>query len=177
MAKPLGIVAAVFVVVFAAVCGWRSFFTLRPASPEKLVQTALASSEPAKRERAAVDLGRCGQPVSEHLIRVLQESPQAEVRAACIRGLAGQWSYRAMPRLLDLLEDPDPLVRAEAGMAVRYLLQVDLGFSANAPERERQEVVRGLRVAWEKFQHSRHCMAYARSKMKRNPSESVETVP
>jgi HEAT repeat protein len=134
----------------------------RVPTPDELAQAALEADAPEDRELAAVTLSQLGKPAREQLLRVLGESPQPEVRAACIRGLAEQWYYGCVPLLLDTLEDDSHLVREQAGEAVQHLLRADYGYRADAPLAERRAVAKRLREWWQRFQRSEMLMEFAR---------------
>ena len=162
MRGQLGLIAAILAIGVMVVYGWRLLAGGRAPSPESLAEAALIAPTAAERERAAVQLTQLGRPAHEHLVRLLGESAEPEVRAACIRGLAEQWHYDSVPVLLDALEDESSLVRGQAGAAVEHLLRVDYNYRADAPPEQRREVVRRLRAWWEKFQRSNMCREFMR---------------
>jgi hypothetical protein len=146
------LIACILAVSALAYYGWRFFSSPRVETPEELARTALTAGAADEREVAAVKLSQLGKPAREHFLHVLDESGQPEVRAACIRGLAEQWSYRDMPVLLRALEDDSVTVRAQAGQAVQLMLRINYEFRADDPEEKRQEVVKRLYKRWEVFQ-------------------------
>ena len=162
MFRPLVVLSGILALTALGYFGWLLFSGQRPESPEALARAALEAGTAEQREAAAVKLCQFGKPTREHLLHVLAESQQPEVRAACIRGLAEQWAYRHMRVLLDLLDDGDPLVRAQAGDGVQLMLKVEYGFNANAPPDQRREVVRRLRQRWKEFPESKVRMAFIR---------------
>lgn len=165
MPKLLGIVAVLLGLAVVGVWGWRWLSSPRAVSPQELAQAALTTGTSQERENAAVRLSQFGRPARDHLLQVLGESKQPEVRAACILGLHQQWDYRSMSLLLGLMDDESPLVRAQAGATVQNMLRVDYGFHADDPPRKRHEVVKRLRAWWETFQKSRRSQAFMRQQM------------
>jgi hypothetical protein len=162
MFRALVILAGVLAVAVAGVYGWRFLFPDRPPSADELAQAALQADSAEKRELAAIELSHSGKPARAQIVRVFTESQDPEVRVACLRGLADQWAYRQMDLMLDALDDPSPLVRAQAGESVQLLLKVDYGFNAAAPPEQRQEVVERLRERWRDFPNSKVRMAFIR---------------
>jgi hypothetical protein len=136
--------------VLLALLVWQILPAERRPSPDQLARQALEAATPAEQEVAAVRLAELGTDAKDHLRQVLTESQSAAVRAACIRGLAAQWDYDTMPMLLDALEDPSPLVRGRAGVAVQRLLGADFGFRCDDPPEKRGMVVKRLRQEWER---------------------------
>jgi hypothetical protein len=162
MLRSLGIVAGILALAVCGYYGWQFFSRPRVESPEELAQAALSAGTAEERETAAVGLSQVGRPAREHLLRVLAESQQPEVKVACIRGLAEQGAYRQMAVLLEALDDDSPLVRAQAGAAVEMMLKGFYGFNANDPPEQRREAVKRMRRRWQEFQNSKIAMAFAR---------------
>ena len=164
MLRSLGIVAGILALAVLGYYGWQFFSRPRIQSPEELAQAALSAGTAEEREQAAVGLSQVGRAAREHLVRVLAESQQPEVKVACIRGLAEQWAYRQMAVLLEALDDDSPLVRAQAGAAVEMMLKGGgyYGFKANDPPEQRREGVKRMRRRWQEFQNSKIAMAFAR---------------
>jgi len=149
-------------ILVALVYGWRFLTRPHTPSPAELAATALTAGTSREREAAVAALSHLGKPAREHLLRVLNETKYAEVRAACVRGLAEQWYYRGMPTLLDAMDDPSVMVRAQAGLAVQRMLRMDYGFRADDPEDKRREAVEQFRAWWEEFKTSRRSLAFIR---------------
>lgn len=126
-----------------------------PPSLEQLARQALEAPTSDEQEVAAVRLAELGKPAKEHLRRVLSESRCAEVRGACIRGLAVQWDYDSMPAFLDALDDESELVRSRAGAAVeRMMSSADYGYRSDDPPEKRADAVKRFREHWEEFRDS-----------------------
>ena len=123
--------------------------------PEYLPQLKKAAADPDWRVRhAAVDgvgrLGREGDP--QFLIDVLRNpNEQAEVRAAAAERLGEMRHWDAGPAIIDAMEDSSDLLRARAGVALRRIIVVDLGYRANDPSDRRGEVIRRIRQLWPWF--------------------------
>jgi hypothetical protein len=123
--------------------------------PEYLPQLKKAAADPDWKVRhAAVDgvgrLGREGDP--QFLIDVLRNpNEQAEVRAAAAERLGEMRHWDAGPAIIDAMEDSSDLLRARAGVALRRIIVVDLGYRANDPSDRRGEVIRRIRQLWPWF--------------------------
>lgn len=125
------------------------------SKPEYLPQLKKAAADPDWKVRhAAVDgvgrLGREGDP--QFLIDVLRNpNEQAEVRAAAAERLGEMRHWDAGPAIIDAMEDSSDLLRARAGVALRRIIIVDLGYRANDPADRRDEVIRRIRQLWPWF--------------------------
>jgi hypothetical protein len=165
MRSPLVITAGILALGVAAFYGWWFYPRDRAESPEELAAAALHADTAVEREKAAVKLSQFGKPARVELVRVLRESRDAEVRVACIRGLAEQWDYRSVPLLFDTLDDPSPAVRTQAGEAVQNLLRVNYEFSkvcGDHQQAERAAAIDRLRARWAQFQRSGTARAFVR---------------
>ena len=123
--------------------------------PEYMPQLKKAAADSDWKVRhAAVDgvgrLGREGDP--QFLIDVLRNpNEQAEVRAAAAERLGEMRHWDAGPAIIDAMEDPSDLLRARAGVALRRIIVVDLGYRANDPSDRRAETIRRIRQLWPWF--------------------------
>jgi hypothetical protein len=120
--------------------------------PEELARRALEAGSPEEQEKAALDLARSGEPAREHLRRVLAETRSPQVRAAVVEGLGALRDWESMPKLLDLLGDPDVKVRGRAGVAVTSLLGQDFSFRADDSADKRARIIRDMRSTYNKLQ-------------------------
>jgi hypothetical protein len=77
-------------------------------TPDELLQEALGAPSPVEQEKAAAELSRAGPEAAEQLVRVMNEGQTPEARAAAIYGLGATKHWKAMPQLLNALEDPPP---------------------------------------------------------------------
>jgi len=123
-------------------------------SPAELVQIALESADPSKRQKAAAELTELGRPALKHLRRLVTESQSDGVRAVAIQGLAFQRDYECMPALLDAMEDPSLVVRGRAGAAVERLVGLDFNFDADAPLEKRERLIAAMRREWKNLRDS-----------------------
>lgn len=129
---------------------------------------------------AAVLLAGCGRSrtVTDPLAAIAAELDAAVVAAgedggkgvACIRGFlgddqpavrsmaaqaaaaAGDWD--SMPKLIALLQDADPGVRARASAACAVLLGMDYGYDANGPAADRARVREAIARTYEAMRQS-----------------------
>jgi len=56
-----------------------------------------------------------------------------------------------MPLLLAAMEDPDPLIRGRAGVAVQKIMKADYYFRAEDPPRRRAQVLAEIKRVWEGY--------------------------
>jgi hypothetical protein len=135
------------VILLAAAVLWL-WFGRRPLSPEELAQQALGAATVDGQEQAAIELVRRGKESVELLRRVFSESRTPEVRAAIAQGLGHQRDVDSLPHLIDAMEDPSPLVRGRAGVAVVEIVGLEVPFSADGPPEERRKAVAFYRGFW-----------------------------
>lgn len=125
------------------------------SKPEYLPKLKKAAADPDWKVRhAAVDgvgrLGRTGDP--QFLLEVLRNpNEQVEVRAAAVERLGEMRLWDAGPAIIDAMEDPSPMMRTRAGVALRRLIVVDYGYRANDSPDRRNEVVQRIRKDWPWF--------------------------
>lgn len=123
--------------------------------PEYLPELKKAAADPEWKVRhAAVDgvgrLGREGDP--QFLIGVLNNrNEQAEVRAAAAERLGDMRYWEAGPAIIDAMEDSSEILRARAGVALRRIVVVDMGYRANDPPGRRSEAMKKIREFWPWF--------------------------
>jgi HEAT repeat protein len=100
---------------------------------------------------SATILRNTQRPVSDRQLREqLSESDKpAKARIEAIAQLGARQDLESIPELLKAMEDPDPYVRGRAGIAVRRILQVDLGFRAEAEPEDRLEKIGSYREHWQ----------------------------
>ena len=148
--QPAHLLLGVLLVVLAVV----TLNRLRtPAGPsiEQLTETALHGSTPTERAEAAVGLSDAGPEALAPLRRVLAESEDPPVQAACLTGLAKLWDYESMELLLELMETGPPRVRGRAAQAFMRMTGRQRRYAANAPEAERRRLVDFMRQDWEEI--------------------------
>lgn len=175
--RVLWAVLAVLLLAVAVVYGYRWLSRGEAKkNPVELAAKALADVPPQQRQIAAVKLVECGPPAREEIRRVLRESKQPEVRAACIQGMNEQYDYQSMRTLLDLLDDPSPAVRLQAGEAVQHMLLRDFGFrevNGEGQEAQRQALVAQMRAEWDAFKKRKLYQAFIREKMGKSKDEDL----
>lgn len=164
MSRPLLAVAGVLALATVVLYGWMfaaSGDGLRP--PDELAREALTATDPAVRERAALDLSRSGAKARGQMLRVVAESPIPEVRVAAIQGLETLRDFASGDTLFALLDDPSDKVRAAAGSALTRILGADFRYRATDPADKRQRAVKAMRAYY--------------GKMKANPPPSSKKGP
>lgn len=128
----------------------------RPAvsTAESLAEVALHGESAERQETAAVNLSDIGPPAREQLRRVLRESREDRVRAACIQALGDLYDYDEMELLLKALEDDSAWVRTRANGAVSRLLGRDHGFLPQAAPKDRSDAIARMRRDWSTMRES-----------------------
>ncbi len=125
---------------------------VRSPEPRHLPELTRAARSPERkvREQAVVGMGRLGKKADpEVLVEKLAEDKAPEVRSAAATALGRIESWEAGPKLIEALRDPDPRVRAQAGVALKRIMGVDFGYRANDPKRE--EAIRRIEHWWPRF--------------------------
>jgi len=170
--------AGVLLFVVLVFYGSRWMFSGPPRqSPEELAQIALTASTPQEQQSEAVELG--GQPDQRgqrrgaeqqqsaavelvqlgaralpQMRQVFHESQSTEMRAQMILGLAQQWDLDSMPAFLAAMDDPSPLIRGRAEMAVKKIL-TDVGdYRADDPPEKRRQALQAVRRNWDAMRAS-----------------------
>lgn len=116
-----------------------------PLPPPAVVAQQLTASESIDVQvKAAHDFIRHGPAARVEVRTALQQHARfsPDVVAPLLQATAKNRDYRSMPVLIELLNDPDPLVRGQAGVAVQKILGADFGFRAELPESERQRIIK-----------------------------------
>jgi hypothetical protein len=157
--KILFIIAGVLLLAVAVWYGLGWFSSPRTVTPQQLAETALdKAAPPERRVEAAAELAqltpRDAPAAPQEMTRVYRESPEPEVKAVVIQGMASNWDFDSMDTLFAAMDDESLLVRARAHAAVQRLLEVDAGYRANAPREERLAKIKMYRDDWEKYKHS-----------------------
>lgn len=141
-------VAGLLLVVF----GLRQLVGQSKLGPRDLADLALSAPTVTAREKAAIELARCGKDSIELLRRVFMASSTPEVRAAAAQGLGHQRDVDSLPHLIDAMEDESPLVRGRAGVAVKRIVGLEVPFRAEGRLEERQKAVAFFRKFWKEAQ-------------------------
>ena len=154
--KILFVVAGVLLLAVAVWYGLGLFSSPRKVTPQQLAETALSpSASPEKRVEAAAELAPMATPVAvKEMTRVYQQSPDPEVKAVVIQGMAGNWDFDSMETFLAAMDDESLLVRTRAHGAVQRLLQIDAGYRPDASREERLAKIKIYRDDWEKMRVS-----------------------
>ncbi len=121
-------------------------------SPEELAERALGAATLKDRQEAAIELARCGEQSIPLLRQVFVQSDTPEVRAPIAQGLGHHRDVDSLPRLIEAMEDPSPLVRGRAAVAVKRIVGLEVPFSADGSPQERQKAVAFYRKFWEDAQ-------------------------
>ena len=114
-----------------------------------LKQAAISDPRPEVKEAAVRALDNYAEAAAPVMIEVFDKKethPEAKALAADSLGKNRVWE--AMPKLVDALEDPSPVVRGRAYAAVRKILGLDYGFRAEADESVRKPIVARIRSDW-----------------------------
>ena len=82
----------------------------------------------------------------EQVRGMLGDSHPSERRAAAAQRLGHLQDFQSIDQLLNMLDDPSPLVRGRAAVAVTKILGIHFGFRADAPAEERAEAVHAMRL-------------------------------
>ncbi len=126
---------------------WPRKETKLPA--DELVEQALNGEAPHLKQQAVFHLAN--QREVPELRRVLKESPTPEVKVAAVQGLARADDIESVPQMFDLLEDPDPQVRGQAGAALTAMLGEDYFFAAEDSPQKRRAIAASMRKRFEQL--------------------------
>lgn len=88
----------------------------------------------------------------EELREELRTAQTPFERADAAAQLGERRDTQSMPALLQAMEDPDPQVRARAGVAVQKILHADFYFRADDPPEKREQALQRIRQHWEAWQ-------------------------
>jgi HEAT repeat protein len=145
------------IIAMGVVAGaWAAYLTLKSnwagakATPEQLaLQLKDGGSDPALRRAAATQLAQTGPEAAPVLREILAKTGESsDVRAAAADGLGVLRDEASMGDLLTALEDPDPLVRGRAGVAIQRILGADYFFRAEDPVERRRECIENIKSDW-----------------------------
>ena len=118
------------------------------------VQQSSAAMGSVQQQSAAVGLVQLGAPAIPQMRKVLRESQSTEVRAQMILGLAQQWDLDSMPAFLAAMDDPSPLIRGRAEMAVKKILTTVGDYRADDPPEKRRLALQAVRKKWDAMRAS-----------------------
>jgi HEAT repeat protein len=91
------------------------------------------------------------QESAEHLRDVLTQEDSWQARAAAAAKLGEMRDEESMPALLQAMEDPDPVIRGRAAVAVRKIMRADYYFRAGDSPERRKEVIAAIKRDWEAY--------------------------
>jgi HEAT repeat protein len=112
------------------------------------LQPALADKRPLIRQTAVAQLGHLGDRDNvEDITAVLHRDAAPEVRAAAAQALGELRSWKALPSVIDALNDPDRFVRRSADHAVGQIFGLKFRFDPDASPGERQAMIAQIRAA------------------------------
>jgi HEAT repeat protein len=113
----------------------------------RLIREAAKSQDEGVREAAVTAMGGFGDHADvDMLVGSLGDRHETDaVRTAAAQSLGRLDDYRAMPALIEALDDPSALVRGRAYASIRRILRLDVGFKARAPLAERRAKIERIR--------------------------------
>lgn len=142
------LVCVVLGVAFVSGCGGEP-------SAEDLTAIALGDDELPVREEAASQLTLMGTDAQPMMIELLEKSDAPSIRAMAVGGLAANYSYAHIERLIELMADPEPQVRRAATTSVNRLLGRRYPpIPLDAPPEEQQKSLEMLRQEYQKMKES-----------------------
>lgn len=121
------------------------------------VQAALTDPRQPVRAAAVYAISGFGDLADvDMLIALLTDRRQPpKIRAAAARSLGRLTVFRAVPSLIDTLEDPSVLVRGRAYAAFRQIVHAGFRFRAADPPQLRREAIARIRAAYPRLK-TRH---------------------
>jgi HEAT repeat protein len=121
----------------------------RMGRPEDLrhIRAAAKAEDEEVRVAAITALGGVGSEADVDLLveNLANKQEGKRLRAAAALSLGQLDRFRAVPALIEALEDPSPLVRGRAYAAIRKIYQLDVGFRANDEPAKRQAAIVRIR--------------------------------
>ena len=126
---------------------WPRKETKLPA--DELVEEALNGAAPHVQQQAVFQLAK--QREVPELRRVLKQAQTPQLKVAAVQGLARADDIESAPHIFDLLEDPDPQVRGQAGAALTAMLGEDYFFAAEDPPQKRRAIAASMRKRFDQL--------------------------
>ena len=119
--------------------------------PEVLEDRILNSPSVEEQAAAARDMVRHGRRARAEVGRVLAkyEGNNPDVMVPLLQAAMKARTWRSLPRLFQLMEDPDPRIRGKAGAAARKIMGADYYFRADDPPKERAEALARMKAIYE----------------------------
>lgn len=121
--------------------------------PEVLEDRILNSPSVEEQAAAARDMVRHGQGARTEVGRVLTkyEGNHPDVMVPLLQAAMKARTWRSLPRLFQLMEDPDPRIRGKAGAAARKIMGADYYFRADDPPAERAAALARMKAIYEQM--------------------------
>lgn len=130
-----------------------------PAEVPEEVKTLISdlkNDDAGVRFSAAVELGKKGNKAAvDPLIEILKEDRDVFVRRAAIRSLGDLNAWRAVPVLIDCLEDKELFVTTTASDALEKITGQDFGLKEGLSRSEVRRVVQKAKDWWEEHKNER----------------------
>lgn len=122
-----------------------------PDSPEVLEERILEGDSVETRSQAARDMiyhgerarGSAGEALTNY------RGDEREVLIPLIQAVQKARDWRALPRLFELMDSPDPWIRGKAGAAAGKILGADFGFRGNDSPEQRAKILDNMRKSFE----------------------------
>ena len=133
-------------VLFGVVMVIRSIFFSGDADPQAAVRARAAA---APEENRTAKLAVYDKSQAAEMREMLNPSQPEKQRAAAAQRLGQIQDRESIDQLLDMLDDPSPIVRGRAAAAVTKILGAHFGFHANGPAKERKRIAGYMRQAAE----------------------------
>lgn len=170
MNKRLMILLAVLGAVVLIVGAFQAWYYLSggggsAGSPQELAQEALNGATVEERSEAAVALADHQYAALEEMRRVLQESDTPAVKATCIEGLGAIQDVDSVDTMLQLLDDPSPVVSGTAAAVATGIIRgpnSEVKFKVDTPEAEKKQFAKELRDEWDEARDSPRMNLYRR---------------
>lgn len=131
---------ALILVVILAVSFWPEGV---PDPPEVLEERIVSGETVEQRAEAARDMIYHGEAARGYAGEALSryERSEPEVLVPLVQSVQKARDWRSIPRLFELMEHPDPLIRGKAGAAASKIMGADYFFRANDPPEKRAEAL------------------------------------
>jgi len=114
-----------------------------PDPPEVLEERIVSGESVEQRAQAARDMIYHGEEARGYAGEALSryERSEPEVLVPLVQSVQKARDWRSIPRLFELMEHPDPLIRGKAGAAASKIMGADYFFRANDPPEKRAEAL------------------------------------
>ena len=85
----------------------------------------------------------------DQLRPLIDQDQPVESRAAAIEALGLTEDWSSIPVLLEICDDPNPLIRGRAGVALQRIIGADYQFRADDPPNKRQKAIETMRFIFD----------------------------